>query len=581
MAAPNANPANLKDRMQASPAGGSRGKRDPRIAIIGGGLSGITVALELKKKLGLTSFTIYEKQSQPGGTWRDNTYPGCACDVPSHWYSLSTEQNPNWSMVYSPQPEIQAYWVAVHKKHNLQAFTQYDSSFESARWNSSKSVYEIKFARQSDKSQTFMIEAEILISAIGGFSKPLDEPPSLKGLKDFQGERFHSARWRHDVSLANKRVGIIGNGCSAAQFLPEVAKDPSTHILNFSRTPSWFFPRHDQREYSAFTKFAFAHIPLVMKAYRAFLAVSMDTTWINWRKDLPSIRHYAEEVSAAHIRKTAPAKYHDFLVPRYPFGCKRIIRDPGYLTALGQDNVELITDGIDTITEKGIRGKSGEEYSLDVIILGTGFDLTADGLGIDVTGSHGKSVTDQWNEQGGPQAYLGTVLSGFPNFFLILGPNVATGHASVIYSTEAQVKYIVEMVKDMRKYGAKSLELKTDAEDRYNAQLQHRLKNTVWSGSCKSYYKLERKDGSEKVIATWPGTLFELSWRLRKPQYEHFQQRGGSSIALAKRVKKIVRLLALIAAVVYVRKVGIDEVRNNAIIFAAQRYAQLRRLISR
>ena len=243
----------------------------------------------------------------------------------------------------------------------------------------------------------------------------MDEPPSLKGLKDFQGERFHSARWRHDVSLANKRVGIIGNGCSAAQFLPEVAKDPSTHILNFSRTPSWFFvrrprpdaltrqPRHDQREYSAFTKFAFAHIPLVMKAYRAFLAVSMDTTWINWRKDLPSIRHYAEEVSAAHIRKTAPAKYHDFLVPRYPFGCKRIvrrvvwspsdlqIRDPGYLTALGQDNVELITDGIDTITEKGIRGKSGEEYPLDVIILGTGFDLTADGLGIDVTGSHGAS----------------------------------------------------------------------------------------------------------------------------------------------------------------------------------------------
>ena len=229
-------------------------------------------------------------------------------------------------------------------------------------------------------------------------------------------------------------------------------------------------PRHDQREYSAFTKWAFGHIPLVMKTYRAFLAISMDATFLNWRKDLPSIRHYAEEVSAAHIRKTAPAKYHDFLVPRYPFGCKRIvrrvvwspsdlqIRDPGYLTALGQDNVELITDGIDTITEKGIRGKSGEEYPLDVIILGTGFDLTADGLGIDVTGSHGASraldlrlsfrqvghrpVERAGRPAGVPRhralglpelrAFASTLIP-LTRQFLILGPNVATGHASVIY----------------------------------------------------------------------------------------------------------------------------------------------------
>ncbi|KAM0753779.1 FAD/NAD(P)-binding domain-containing protein [Meredithblackwellia eburnea MCA 4105] len=536
------------------------------VVIVGAGLSGMILGIELKKRLGLHSFTIYEKQTDVGGTWRDNYYPGCACDVPSHWYSLSTELNPNWTHKFSSQPEIQQYWKNVYQKHNLVANTQLDSTFVSAKWIEKTQGYECLFKRTST-GEEFTVKCNVLVSCIGGFSTPLDKPHGMKGIEDFKGPKFHSARWNYDVDLSGKRVGVIGNGCSATQFIPIISEDKSTEVINFSRSPSWFAPR-PQKAYSETTKAIFRNVPGVMRLYRDFIAATSDARYLVWMLKLSPVRHYVEEYMAAYIRKTAPKKYADFLVPSYPFGCKRVIMDPGYLECLHRSNVELVTDGIDTITENGIRGKSGKEYEFDVLILGTGFDVSEVGLGINVTGRNGKTITDRWLAQNGPEAYLGTSISGYPNFYTVLGPNVASGTASVVYSTEAQVNYIIQMIEPMTKYGVKSFECKMDAERGYNKEIQAKLKETVWNGGCTSYYKL-----GDKVIATYPGTTTEFWWRTRKPVWENFTQRGGErSVALRNRLNQIAKGLAALAALLYVRRKGWKNIQRDVVLFLLMRY---------
>ncbi|KAI5480947.1 hypothetical protein MNV49_006757 [Pseudohyphozyma bogoriensis] len=533
-----------------------------RVAIIGAGLSGIVLAIELKRKLNLDTFTIYERNNDVGGTWRDNFYPGCACDVPSHWYSLSSELNPNWTHKYSSQPEIQAYWKQVHAKHNLGSHTQYDRNFVSATWDSTTATYHAIFKNLA--GETFNIECEVLISAVGGFSKPLEKPESMKGLERFEGETFHSARWRRDVELKGKRVGVIGNGCSATQFIPIISEDKSTTVYNFSRSPSWFMPR-PQKAYSSLTKSIFRHVPGAMRMYRNFLAVTCDSRYLVWMMSMSPIRHYVEEVAAKYIRDTSPQKYHDFLVPKYPFGCKRVIMDPGYLESLHRSNVDLVVGPIDEITEKGIRTKDGKMYDLDVIILGTGFDLTSGALGLNVTGLDGKTLTEQWESQGGPQAYLGTAVSNYPNFYMILGPNVASGTASVVYSTEAQVNLIVQMIEPMVKYGVKSLVTKVDAEMMYNQKLQADLKRTVWAGGCTSYYRLP----NGKIVATYPGTTTRFSWETRSPVWENYIQVGGTQrMGVVKRRNQVLKVLALIGLVVVIRQLGLENIKRELVVFA-------------
>jgi len=243
-----------------------------------------------------------------------------------------------------------------------------------------------------------------------------------------------------------------------------------------------------------------------------------------WPLSNKGIRKIAEKVSLEYMKTAAPKEYHNFLTPSYPLGCKRLIIDPGYLDALNRPNVNLIWDPITQITENGILCSSGKEHMLDVIILGTGFDVSARGFGLEIYGSNGQSMIEQWEDQGGPQAYLGTTLSNFPNFFTLLGPNVATGHTSAIAHIEAQVNYLVKMVKPLTKYGVDSLELKPEAEAEYNAWLHRKLNKTVWQGGCKSYYRLD----NGKIIAMWPGTYAYFWWKTRTPNLRHYIQRGGS-----------------------------------------------------
>lgn len=280
-------------------------KHKVEVCIVGAGLSGITLGLELEK-IGVTTFTIYEKQNDIGGTWMMNTYPNCACDVPSHWYSLSTKLNPNWTSKYSGQPEIQAYWKNIYQTSSLPKHTRFDSTFHRAEWDDATQRYTAEF--RNSKGQSFYVKCDVLVSCIGGFSTPLEKPHGMKGIEDFKGEVFHSARWRHDISLKNKRVAVIGNGCSAAQFVPVISEDKSTEVLNFSRTPSWFAPR-DQKDYSSLTKWVFANIPYTMRTYRNWIAMTSDSRYLVWMLRFSWIRHYVEEVSCEALLSVTMSRF--------------------------------------------------------------------------------------------------------------------------------------------------------------------------------------------------------------------------------------------------------------------------------
>ncbi|XP_006457965.1 hypothetical protein AGABI2DRAFT_64702 [Agaricus bisporus var. bisporus H97] len=511
-------------------------ERKPHIAIIGAGVGGISAAIQLRRQLGYENFTIYEKADAVGGTWRSNTYPGCGCDVAAHWYSLSTDLNPDWKSYYVNQPEIYAYWKGLWKKHNLISHTKLSTSVSSAEWDEGNHKYKLVVKDEKNKEET-SVEAEIVIWAIGGFFDPLYPKELEGGLGKFKGTLFHSARWRHDVELKGKRVGVIGNGCSAAQFIPEISKDPSVEVINFCRTPQWFVPRED-RQYSPTTKWVFRNIPLVLRWYRNMIMARVCLFPLfflpMWLKEL-----------AGYIKRMAPKEYVDKLIPDYSPGCKRIIVDPDYLKSLHRPNVSLSWDGIEEIVEEGIKLKTGEVVALDIIIFGTGYSLEPKGW--DIKGSNGKALKEYFDEQGGPTAYLGTSMPGFPNLYMLLGPNVATGHASVIFSQEAQINLAIQLIKPVLDGKAKSFAITSSATDEYNDWLQKRLRTSVWT-DCMSYYRKDRELG--KIIATFPGPVALFWWLSRRPEWGRYKGEGAEAWELERRETGVRRVVLAVLAVV-------------------------------
>ncbi|KAF9075162.1 hypothetical protein BDP27DRAFT_1380799 [Rhodocollybia butyracea] len=445
-------------------------QKEAHIIIVGAGLGGICAAVELKKQFGFENFTvcwqwyipIYERDSHLGG---------CGCDVPAHWYSLSSELNPNWSEVYASQPEIRAYWENIFFKYGLAARTQFSSMVTSATWSNETQKYTVEVTDMISGSKN-QVEANIMFYAIGGFQKPVFSA-DVPGADSFNGPIWHTARYNHTVELKGKRVGVIGNGCSGAQLVPAISVDPSVQVTNFCRTPQWIVPRPNY-VYPRWIKWMFAHLPFVMKLYRLFI----------------TLRFMSD-----YIASKAPKDEVERLIPSYPPGCKRIIVDPGYLDSLNRPNVNLSWAGIERIVDNGIKLKTGEVVPLDVIIFATGFSVIPEDL--HVRGSKGVTVKEYFEAQGGPTAYLGCSAPGFPNLFLLLGPNVVSGSTSVIFVQEAQ-----------------SVEVKDEVCEEYNSWLQNKLKGSVWT-SCNSYY---HRDGDKdtKIIATFPGSSLWLYWLMRK-----------------------------------------------------------------
>ena len=489
-------------------------QREPRIAIIGSGFSGLCLGIQLRQA-GIHSFTIYEKASALGGTWRDNTYPGAACDVPAMAYCFSFEQKSDWSRKWAPQPEILAYMEHCARKYGLLPHFRFDTEIASAVFDESAGVWRL----HTSAGET--IEAEVLVSGVGQLNRPAF--PAIEGLERFRGPHFHSARWDHGIGLEGRRVGVIGNAASAIQFVPEVAKRCGELVV-FQRSANWMMPRMD-RAYSEREKQRFARHPWLAKLARYAIWATFELQWPVFRRNRFMAGRY-EKVAKEKMRELVrDPRLQEALVPEYPIGGKRILISDDYYAALGRENVELVTAGIERIEEDGVRTRDGRHIPLDVLILATGFQTTEFLAPMELTGLGGLHLRDEW--KGGARAYLGMTLSGFPNFFMMYGPNTNLGHNSIIFMIECQTRYILGCIQALRERGLAWLDLRRDVLDAFDAKMQRDLARTVWNDTDHSWYK----DAAGRITNNWSGSTIRYWWSTRRLDLGAYHQVARASSA--------------------------------------------------
>jgi len=469
-----------------------------RAAIIGSGFSGLGMAIRLKQA-GRDNFVIFERASDLGGTWRDNTYPGCQCDVESNLYSYSFAPSPAWTRTYALQAEIWDYLRVCAERYGLGKHIRYQHEVQSATWDESAARWRIETTQGQ-------FSADVLVAATG----PLSEPslPAIPGLDEFPGPRFHSAAWDHDVDLAGKRVAVVGTGASAIQFVPRIQpKVAQLHL--FQRTPPWVLPHRD-RPVRRFARALYRAVPGWQGLVRAGVYWSRELFVRPFMK--PSPNSLPERLARSHLDKqVADAALRARLTPRYAIGCKRILISNDYYPAIQKPNVELVTDGIQEVRGRSIVTAGGQEREVDVIILATGFRVTEMPFARRVTGREGRCLADQWS--GSPAAYRGTAVAGFPNLFFLLGPNTGLGHTSVLVMAEAQIRYVMGCLGHLERSGMAALEVRREAQDAFNADVQLRLRDTVWNaGGCRSWYL----DPTGRNTTIWPGMTWPYVRLLRR-----------------------------------------------------------------
>jgi cation diffusion facilitator CzcD-associated flavoprotein CzcO len=471
-----------------------------RIAIIGAGHSGICMGMQLKRA-GIDDFIILEKGATLGGTWRDNTYPGASCDAPSFLYSFSFAQKTDWSRRFAWQSELLAYSVECAVQSGLLPHCRFNAEVTAASFDDGRNLWRITLANGTT------VEAQFLVTGVGQLHRPAI--PSLPGRDAFAGVQFHSARWDHGVDLAGKRIAVIGNAASAVQFVPQIAP-LAAQLTIFQRSANWLMPRKDclysprlhrwmgrwpwlARLRHQFQWFFFGEMQLtpLMKQVRV----------VQWLATIKSKMHLRRQVKDPALR----AK----LTPDYPIGAKRVLFNDDYYPALNRTNVRLVTDGIDRIEAAGVRTKHGELVAADVIIYATGFQATDFLAPMTVTGSGGRSLRDEW--KGGARAYLGVTVSGFPNLFMLYGPNTNLGHNSILVMIEAQVGYIIDAIRQLDARAARRLDVKRAVMDAYNDGLQKDLAKSVWAADKQSWYKLA--DGT--ITNNWPHSTIRYRRLLR------------------------------------------------------------------
>ncbi|WP_111657212.1 flavin-containing monooxygenase [Isoalcanivorax indicus] len=443
------------------------------VLIIGAGISGIGAAIRLREQ-GIDNVAVLEKADSLGGTWRDNTYPGCACDVPSALYSYSFAQKPDWSRFFAGQAEILDYVQDTARRHDVARFIRFGEPLEEAAWDEAAHCWVVRTPRQTYRARAVM--------ACTGY---LHEPiiPDLPGLQDFPGRVFHSSQWDHAHDLRGQRVAVIGTGASAIQFVPEI--QPQVGELKvYQRTPQWILPKPDT-ELKGRAR-GLLRWPGVRQLLRGLLYSGFETFGIGFRK--PALLRQVERLARAHIRLAIKDPVlREKVTPDYTLGCKRVLLSNDYYPALAQPNVEVFATGVREIRGNVIVADDGSEREVDTIILGTGFHVTDQPIAHRVQGASGKTLAATW--AGSPQAYRGTTIHGFPNLFLVLGPNLAIGHNSAFIVIEAQIRYALSALQAMREQGIARLDVRETAQRDYNARVQAALQGTVWNtGGCSSYY---------------------------------------------------------------------------------------------
>jgi cation diffusion facilitator CzcD-associated flavoprotein CzcO len=470
------------------------------IAIAGSGFGGLGMAIRLKQE-GFRDFVIFERAHDVGGVWRDNSYPGCACDVQSHLYSFSFAQNPGWSRVFSPQGEIQAYLRDCADRFGIRTHVRFQHAVREARWDDVRQRWHVE---TSEGPYT----ADVFISAVGGLSEPA--MPDLPGLARFQGKVMHSARWDHGYVLAGRKVAVIGTGASASQFVPAIQPQVD-RLLLFQRTPPWVMPRKD-RAISEGMRRLYHRLPGAQRfmrgaiyALRELLALGFMHPWILRLAQWRALRHLEKAVPDPALR----AK----LTPKYTLGCKRVLVSDDYLPSLLKPNVDVITDGIREVREHSIVTSDGTEHAVDAIIFGTGFRVTDMPIAHHIHGRGGRSLVEAWG--GTMKAHLGTTVSGFPNLFMVLGPNTGLGHTSVLVMIESQLEHVLGALRYLEGRGLAALEPTPEAQADFVQQLDTRMARTVWMrGGCVSWYL----DATGRNSTLWPGFTFTYRRRV-----EHFE----------------------------------------------------------
>jgi cation diffusion facilitator CzcD-associated flavoprotein CzcO len=468
------------------------------IGIVGTGFAGLGMAIRLKQA-GIHDFIVMEKGDDVGGTWRENFYPGAACDVESHLYSFSFAPNPNWSRVWAPQEEILQYLRDCAEKFGIMPHIKFNSAIEEGRWDEAAG----KWRGRTSTGDSF--EARIVVTGCGAFNKPV--LPNIPGIEGFQGELLHSAKWKRGVQLEGKRIAVIGTGASAIQIVPEMAKIASKMTL-FQRTPAWIMPKPNHA-YSAAQKARFKNSPVAMKLERAKLYAQHEVFATGFVT--PALMKTGEKFANSYRnKKVKDPVLREKLTPNYTLGCKRVLLSSDYYPALCRDNVEVVTDGIKEVRAHSVITRDGREHEIDALVCATGFQVSENVAPFAIYGKNGVELNDAW--AGGAEAYKGTTVKGFPNSFILLGPNTGLGHSSVILMIEAQIDYALQGIKLMLAENVKSLEVRAQVQDKYNVWVQKRLARTVWQrGGCVSYYAT----ASGKITTLWPGFTFEFMAHLR------------------------------------------------------------------
>ncbi|CAK7204896.1 hypothetical protein SEUCBS139899_007658 [Sporothrix eucalyptigena] len=495
---------------------------------IGTGFSAIGLGATLKRWYGITDIRFFERHSDLGGTWFVAKYPGCACDVPSALYSFSFEQNPEWSKTLPPSDELWTYLKKVADKYDLPAKMMFGVNVEECRWIPDRNRWRMTI-RQYKSDHVFYHECQFLFAGSGQLVKPreLDIP----GADTFKGPIFHSSRWRHDVSLENKNVVVIGNGCTAAQIVPAIV-DQTKHLTQIVRSSHWILPGLDEEGKANLLRTAKKFLPTSAVRALVFAVAELELLGFPMTSFAAAWRRRRRRQAEAYMKKTSPAKYHDILVPDFEVGCKRRIFDTGYLKSLHSSNLTLTNEKALEIVPEGIRTANGI-IPADVIVCANGYVTNEFLTGINVIGSGGKTTTDHWKSFGGAEAYNCSALSGFPNFFILLGPNAATGHTSAIMAAENSINFALRVIKPVLDGQATTIDLKRSAEENYVEDIQNALQKTVWNSGCQSWYVKESGVQTDKK-RTWNAMSYPYSqahywYRSLFPTWSHWQYSGPAT----------------------------------------------------
>lgn len=444
------------------------------VLVLGAGFAGVCAGARLRAS-GRTDFVVLDRGTEPGGTWRDNTYPGCECDVPSTLYSFSFAPNPDWSRVFAPQPEIQRYLGDVIERTGVRPHLRLGVEVHGADWDD-----EARRWRVATSEGDYV--ARVLVSGAGPWHEPVI--PDLPGLETFTGAAFHSSRWDHGHDLRGERVAVIGSGASAVQFVPEIAGDVA-HLDLFQRTPHWVLPKPN-RDVPPAVRALFRRLPLAQRAAHEGLRLGMEA--FGWATRHERAMHPLQRIGERHLAEQVPdPELRALLTPQYTPGCKRLLMSNRYYRSLTRENVAVIPHAVSEVRERSVVGADGVERPADAIIFGTGFKLLDMPVAGIIRGADGRSMADVW--QGSPRGYLGTTVSGFPNLFLLLGPNLGNGHSSATVLLEQQMQYVVSALEEMDRAGAEAVDVRPEVQRAFNAAVDEALDGTVWNaGGCGSYY---------------------------------------------------------------------------------------------